>query len=390
MTTAAPLIGLIDLAVATGHHVVDLGDLAVATGVDPAKYHVGIGQDQMSVLAPDEDIVTMAASAAAPIIERHGAERIRTVLFATESGIDQSKAAGVYVHQLLGLPSGCRVVELKQACYGATAGLQAALGMVARNPQEQVLLIAADNARYDVDSPAEATQGAGAVAMLIGTDPALLAIEPVTGVHTADVDDFWRPNDRSTAVVDGRLSVTAYVDSLLGAWDDYRAHGGLDADEIDRFCLHQPFTRMAAKAFKQLTQHTGVSRDDTAIASTFAYNRRVGNSYTASLYLALAAVLDTEADVAGRRIGFFSYGSGSVGEFFTGVVQPGYRAALRPGAVMAQLDARVPLDVPAYRKIHAGAVLPSETDAKNPHVTTAPYRFAGIVGRARRYEHTSS
>ncbi len=389
MTAAAPLIGLIDLSVATGHHVVSLTDLAVATGVDPAKYHVGIGQDEMSLLAPDEDIVTMAATAAAPIIERHGTAKIRTVLFATESGIDQSKAAGVYVHQLLGLPSGCRVVEMKQACYSATAGLQAALGMVARNPDEQVLLIASDNARYDVDSAAEATQGAGAVAMLIGADPTLLAIEPASGVHTADVDDFWRPNDRSTAVVDGRLSVTAYVDSLLGAWDDYQARGGVAAEEIDRFCLHQPFTRMAAKAFAQLSNHTGVSRDDTVISSTFTYNRRIGNSYTASLYFALASVLDNEADVAGRRIGFFSYGSGSVGELFTAVVQPGYRSALRPGSVAAQLDARVPVDVPEYRKIHAAAELASDVDVKTPHVTAAPFRFAGIVGRARRYERNS-
>ncbi|WFR67011.1 hypothetical protein P9139_21040 [Curtobacterium flaccumfaciens] len=36
----------------------------------------------------------MGAAAAKEIVDRHGVEGIRTVLFATESGVDQSKAAG--------------------------------------------------------------------------------------------------------------------------------------------------------------------------------------------------------------------------------------------------------------------------------------------------------
>jgi hydroxymethylglutaryl-CoA synthase len=120
MTAQHPLsVGIHDLAIATGHHVLELDDLAATTGVDPAKYHVGIGQDAFSVPAPDEDIVTMGAAAE----DLRGVEGIRTVLFATESGIDQSKAAGVFVHGLLGLPRNVRVVELKQACYGGTAAV---------------------------------------------------------------------------------------------------------------------------------------------------------------------------------------------------------------------------------------------------------------------------
>ena len=85
-------VGIHDLAVATAGFVLELDDLAVAAGVDPAKYRLGLGQEQMSVPGPDEDVVTMAAAAAAPIVARHGVDRIRTLFFATESGIDQSKA----------------------------------------------------------------------------------------------------------------------------------------------------------------------------------------------------------------------------------------------------------------------------------------------------------
>src|SRR5690625_4828355 len=381
-------IGIHDLELATTHHVLSLTTLAEANGTDPDKYRLGIGQDEMSMPAPDEDIVTMGASAALPLLQRHGTEGIRTLMVATESGLDQSKAAGVWVHQLLGLPAGVRTVELKQACYSATAALQAAIGIVGRAPQERVLVIAADVARYELDSPGEPTQGAGAVAMLVSANPDLVEIEPVSGVHTTDVDDFWRPNDSSTAVVDGALSVRAYLDALTGAWDDLAAHGGPDLASIARVVYHQPFTKMAKKAQQRLARHAGGEIAADGLESGSVYNRRLGNTYAASLYSSLAALLDHEQDLAGERIGLFSYGSGSVSEFLTGVVAPGYADTARARRVLDLLDARVPLEVAEYRDLHA-IELPSGVDVQTPRVTKAPFRFARIQGRARHNERTT-
>lgn len=378
-------IGIHDLSLATAGYVLDLADLAAVTGVDPDKYRIGLGQDEMSVPGPDEDIVTMGAAAALPILERHGRDRIRTLLFATESGIDQSKSAAVFAHALLGLPATCRAVELKQACYGATAALQSALGIVARNPEEQVLVIASDIARYELDTAAEPTQGAGAVAFLVTADPALLEIEPAVGLHTADVDDFWRPNDSVTAVVDGKLSIDAYLDGFTATWDDFRAHGGVEVTEIDRFCHHQPFTKMATKAQRRLAEHTGTELGAETFLTSTAYNRRMGNSYTASLYAALAALLDGEDDLAGRRIGLFSYGSGSVSEFFTGIVGPDYRQHRRAAETLAHLDAREPVTVERYRALHAAAKLDSVVDVAIAPETRTPFHFTGIEHRARQY-----
>lgn len=391
-------IGLHDLSLATTHHVLDLADLAEHAGIPAAKYHRGLGQEQMSVPAPDEDIVTLAASAALPVIERHGAEGIRTLLLATESGIDQSKSAGVYVHRLLGLPASVRVVELKQACYGGAAALQAAAGIIARNPAERVLVITTDVARYEMDGPAEPTQGAAAVAMLVSADPALLEIEPTAGVHTADVDDFWRPNDTTTALVDGALSLQAYLAAFVGAWEDFQAQGGVPFAQIDRFLHHQPFTKMARKAQMHLEGH--VAREAEAngeelpvgphdLEASFTYNRVLGNSYTASLFAALASLLDAEEDLAGRRLGLFSYGSGSVGEFFTGVVRPGYEQHLRGEQTRRALEARVPLTIAEYRDLHA-AYTDASTERQMPRVTAGPFRFAGVTGRSRQYEATGT
>jgi hydroxymethylglutaryl-CoA synthase len=378
-------IGIHDLSVATAGYVLDLADLAAATGVDPDKFRIGLGQDEMSVPGPDEDIVTMGAAAALPILQRHGTDRIRTLLFATESGIDQSKSAAVFAHQLLGLPGTCRAVELKQACYAATAALQSALGIVARNPEEQVLIIASDIARYEVDTAAEPTQGAGAVAFLVAADPALVEIEPVVGVHTADVSDFWRPNDSATAVVDGKLSIDAYLDGLTAAWDDFRARGGVGIEEIDRFCHHQPFTRMALKAHRRLAEHTGVELGVDRYETSTVYNRRMGNSYTASLYAGLAALLDFDDDLAGRRVGFLSYGSGSVTEFFTGIVSPEYREHRRAAQTAERLDARTPVSVERYRALHAAGSVASARDLEIAAESPGPFHFTGITNRARQY-----
>lgn len=398
--TQATSIGIHDLELTTSHHVVRLDDLAASNNTDPAKYRLGLGQDEFSFPAADEDIITMGASAAKAILDRNGIEGIRTLIFATESSVDQSKAAGVSAHSLLKLPNHVRVVEFKQACYAGTAALQAAIGIVSRNPEERVLVISSDVARYELDSPGEPTQGAAAVAMLISIDPSLVSIEARTGIFTDDVDDFWRPNDSTTAVVDGKLSVTAYLDALTGAWKDLQAQGGPALDEIDRLLYHQPFTKMAKKGQAHLAELTGAdlavalpgeatdpaaTGRDTGLATGTLYNRRLGNSYTASVFSALASLLHHDETLENARIGLFSYGSGSVSEFITGIVQPGYFNAANSDRVKEELDARLPLSVEAYRELHS-AEHPSLEDYETPRVTTGPFRFAGISGQARRYE----
>ncbi|MFI8323753.1 hydroxymethylglutaryl-CoA synthase [Streptomyces sp. NPDC085529] len=382
--------GIHDLSFATTEYVLSHEALAAYNGTEIGKYHIGIGQRSMSVPAADEDIVTLGATAAAPIIARHGSDRIRTVVFATESSIDQAKSAGVYVHSLLGLSSACRVVELKQACYGATAALQFAIGLVRRDPDQQVLVIASDVSRYELDSPGEATQGAAAVAMLVAADPALVRIENPSGLFTADVMDFWRPNYLTTALVDGQESVQAYLQAVASSWKDYGEQGGRALEEFAAFCYHQPFTKMAYKAHHHLLHHTGHETDkaaiEKAIGQTVAYNATIGNSYTASVYLALAALLDQAGDLTDQPIGFLSYGSGSVAEFFAGTVAPGYREHLRTEANLAAIARREPVDHARYRELHERSFPADGGEHLTPQQTTGPFRLAGLSGHKRIYQ----
>ncbi|MEU6339036.1 hydroxymethylglutaryl-CoA synthase [Streptomyces cellulosae] len=385
-------IGIHDLTFRTTSLTLPHTELAQHADVSVAKYHHGIGQRSMSIPAADEDIVTMAAEAAQALIARHGAHQIRTLLFATETGIDQSKSAGVYVHSLLGLPAHVRVVELKQACYGATAALQLATALVRQDLTQHVLVVASDIARYDLDSPGEATQGAAAAAMLIAADPALATIEHPSGLYTRDIMDFWRPNYRSTALVDGRKSLKAYLHALDRAWSDHQERGGRPLHDLRTVCYHQPFTKMAHKAHEHLLRITGTKADlsdiDTALAPTTTYNEVIGNSYTASLYLALSSLLDSSADLDGSPIGLFSYGSGSVAEFFTAQVSPGYRSHLRTAEHHNTIARRGEISYATYRQLHS-LTLPTDGGHWDAPLTSAgEYRLTGVHQHQRIYQPT--
>ena len=384
-------IGIDRLSFYTSNYFVDLKTLAEARSVDPDKYYVGIGQEKMGIPPPDEDVVTLAASAAYPLLLDGELADVEFLLFATESGIDHSKAAGIYVHGLLEMSSRCRVVELKQACYSGTAALQLAIGFVARNPGKKALVIASDIARYELGSPGEATQGCGAIAMLVSANPRLVAIEPESGYYTADVMDFWRPNYRSEALVDGKYSTLVYMHALVESWKRYAEASGRSLADLDRFCYHIPFTKMAEKAHQKLTRKlkAPIAKDQlpALLEESLRYSRITGNCYAGSMYVGLASLLDTaEENLTGRRIGFYSYGSGCVGEFFSGVVQPGYRDFLYADRHRNLLENRTELTYQQYEDIFNYGVPTDGGEYVFPQYKTGPFRFSGISQHKREYE----
>jgi hydroxymethylglutaryl-CoA synthase len=384
-------IGIDVLRVYTPPFAIDLSVLAHERGVDPDKFHVGLGQRCMSVLPPDEDIVTMAAHAAAPLIDADTREAVRLVLFATESGVDQSKAAGLWVHHLLGLSPSCRVVELKQACYSATCALQLAVSYVHLHPHDKVLLLASDNARYGLKTPGEPTQGCGAAAMIISASPRLLAVEPFQGVVADHVMDFWRPNYLNEAVVDGKYSTKVYLQSLLKCWQEYTTQSGRSFSDHERFCYHIPFSRMAAKAHEKLAKVSGIEPTVDILASHIEsgliYARQLGNAYTASLYIGLSSLLENDThDLSGKRIGCFSYGSGCVGEFFSCIVQPKYRSVLFPTEHAELLAARKKLSYEQYERFFTYQLPQDGGIHHTPHHSAGQFRLSGCQHHERLYE----
>jgi len=385
-------VGIDLIHFATADYFLGLDTFAAEKHIDVNKFTVGIGQEKMSIAPPDEDVVTLAAKAATPILEQMDASEISAVLFATETGVDQSKSAGVFLHGLLGLSKRCRVVEFKHACYAGAAALQMATTMVRANPKEKILVIAADIAKYDVDTSGEATQGCGAVAMIVTENPRILAIEPGSGYYTDDVMDFWRPNHRTTALVDGKYSTKVYLNSLKQAWEHFSEQTDRSFKDIDYFCYHIPFTKMAEKAHKTLAKKAGIKLTqeefDNQTLPSQLYNRIIGNSYSASLFVGFISLLDNlNENIEGKRISFFSYGSGCVAEFFTGIMQPGYQSILMTEQHQNNIAQRQPLSYAAYLDFYHQ----SDESPENivyEHNNKGSFRLAGIEGYKRYYERS--
>lgn len=348
-------IGIDKIGFYTTPLYLDLTELAQARGVDPNKYLIGIGQEKQAVIPPTQDIVTMGANAADRILTDEDRKQISTIIVATESGIDNSKAAAIYVKELLQLDPFVRAVEVKEACYSGTAALQFARGLISLNPDEKVLIIAADIARYGLETSGEVTQGGGAIAMMISAEPRVLAIEGPSVPYSEDVMDFWRPLYASEALVDGKYSTSVYIDFFQKTWERYQTLTDQTLSDMAAMIFHLPFTKMGKKALDailgdQNDPHSVLMR--TQLAASQAFSRQVGNLYTGSLYLALLSLLTRSHNLqSGDRIGLFSYGSGAQGEFFTGILQAGFKEMVRQADVEKLIMARKQVSVPEYERL---------------------------------------
>lgn len=404
--------GIDALGVALPRRYLDMSELAAARGIDPAKYLVGLGAREMAVADPGEDTVSLAATAARRALAAAAVPRdeLGLLIVGTETGVDHSKPVASFVHGLLELPRGMRVYDTQHACYGGTAGLMAALEWLASGAAagRAALVICSDIARYGVGSVGEATQGGGAVAMVLRAAPALLELDlGVSGAASSHVHDFWRPLGRREALVDGHYSVQCYLDAVTDASRGWRARAearGLIARDqpidaaLRRLCYHVPFCKMARKAHLHLLRSDAEARGaswspeaEAAAAASFAEQvepslelcARVGNLYTGSLYLSLAGLLHRQAAaLAGSRVGLFSYGSGCTSEFFSGVVAAGAAARIAAARLDELLTARTRIDVAEYERLMA---LPAGAPPEE-RVIADQIRFLGAREDRRQYQ----
>ena len=381
-------IGIDRMAFATTNDYLDLVELAKERGVDPNKFTIGIGQDLQAVVPPTQDIVTLGATAAKKLLTPELEKNISTVIVATESGIDNSKASAIYIKHLLGLSDFTRTVEMKEACYSATAAIQFAKGVVALNPQETVLVIAADIARYGLNTPGEVTQGAGAVAMLISRNPHILTLEDTTVAYSKDIMDFWRPLYATEALVDGKYSTNVYIEFFLQTFTRYQQLTGRELADFAALTFHMPFTKMGKKGLEGLLKDRNdevAQRLRTQLTASQLFSRQVGNLYTGSLYLSLMSLLQNSDLRAGSRIGLFSYGSGAEGEFYTGILEDGYEHYMNN--IQEELKHRHQVSVAEYEKLFSSQLGMNDRDIEfDVNNDPLPFVLKGQKDHQRIYE----
>ena len=377
---------------------------------------------QVSIRFPHcwEDTVTMAAQAAAQLLVRLDAADVaslRYLVVGTETGIDQAKPTAAYVHGMLqraGFPisQAISTFDVQHACAGGAIGLLSVGAMLgaSRAGAERGLIICTDEARYAPGSSAEITQGAAAVAILAEPAPRLLDIDlGDIGYSSHDVDDFFRPLGSVTAQVKGRYSIECYQNAVEEALLDLCARTGRSMPELlmetDLFALHVPFRSLPEETMADLVQrYLGT---DAAGSSAFLARRHfragtepaavVGNAYTGSMFLSLAALLaarcrEQQSAVVGERITMAAYGSGNTALAFSGRVSRQAPAIIRgwsldhvlnhsQEASMADYDAWVA----GYRSAAPGHEGPLETEIPErsfylKEVRADGYRVYGLRG----------
>lgn len=358
-------VGIDKIGMYVPKEYIDLRELAEFRGVDPNKWVIGLGQEKMAIVPNDQDIVSMGANACNSILDDSDKQAIDQIIFATESGIDYSKSAATYIHELLNIQAFARSYEMKQACYSATAALQTACDYVRLRPDRKVLVVSSDISKYGLQSSGESSGGAGAVAILVSANPRILEILDYSVSLTFNSFDFWRPNYCDYPIVEGKYSTNLYVEIFMKIFGEFYKRYPKEVKSLDVVLFHLPFSKMGKKALKKLSDLIEEGEDERIKEErlkilnkwirnydiTTLYSKQIGNIYTGSLYMGLISFLLNKNDIKeGDKIGFYSYGSGSVAELFMGKFSLGFEKYLNLDRFTNHLARRKKISVDEYEK----------------------------------------
>ena len=357
--------GIEDLGIYAGSAFIDVGELADARGLDTQRMQ-NLLMREKTVALPFEDAISFAVNAAKPLVDRLAAderERIEQLIVASESGVDFGKPLASYVHHYLGLGRNCRTFEVKHACYGGTAAVQMAAAHVHSgvSPGSRSLVITTDAARPIPHTYAEPSQGAAAVALLIGEEPRLLEIEKGrSGCYGFEVMDSCRPTPE-IETGDADLSLLTYLECIENSFLAYRGRvpEARFAEFFDYLAFHTPFGGMVKGAHRTMMRKfervpPAVVEEDfrRRLEPSLRYCARVGNVYSGTIFLALAGVLESATfNGTPKRVGLFSYGSGCCSEFYSGLATAESQRQVARMALGAHLDARHKLSIADYDSI---------------------------------------
>jgi len=108
------------------------------------------------------------------------------------------------------------------------------------------------------------------------------------------------------------------------------------------------------KKFMETPQYKEVF--ETKLASSLKASEMIGNLYTGSLYMGFRSELEFEhrkgKDLAGKRVGFASYGSGSSAMVFSGVIQPEYIEVVKDMELEREIGERRKITMEEYENLH--------------------------------------
>ncbi|XP_006166356.1 hydroxymethylglutaryl-CoA synthase, mitochondrial [Tupaia chinensis] len=369
-------VGILALEVYFPAQYVDQTDLEKYNKVEAGRYTVGLGQTHMGFCSVQEDINSLCLTVVQRLMERIQLpwDSVGRLEVGTETIIDKSKAVKTVLMELFQDSGNTDIegIDTTNACYGGTASLFNAANWMESSSWDgrYALVVCGDIAVYPSGN-ARSTGGAGAVAMLVGPNAPLALERGLRGTHMENVYDFYKPSGSSEyPMVDGKFSIQCYLRALDRCYTVYRQkiqnqwkQAGIDRpftlEDLQFIIFHTPFCKIVQKSlgrlmyndflsansdtqnslYKELEAYRGLKLEDTynnkdmekalQKASLDIFNKKTkaslylsthnGNMYTSSLYGCLASLLAQHSaqDLAGSRIGAYSYGSGLAASFFS-------------------------------------------------------------------------
>jgi len=339
-------------------------ELAKARGKDPKKVVDDYLINTRSLNPPYEDTVTMGANAARKILTDEDKKDIGMLIVGTEGSVDFGKPISTNIHKALGLPPNVRNYETKHACYSGVAALDTAINWIAAglNHGKKALVIATDFSRKHFNKPHEFVLGGTAAALLISDNPKIVEYElNKKGTWTTDVYDTFRPTAKHESG-NNELSLYSYMDAIEGAYNNYKENAGEKVDFDSYFArnvYHMPFPGMAFQAHRilcNLSRPRSISEIresfNQKVLPSLRYARRVGSTYGASNFIGLCGLIKDDSNLKpGDRVGFFSYGSGCIGEFYSGIILDEAKKMIDDLKIDDEFDSRKEVSVKEYEMI---------------------------------------
>lgn len=427
--------------------------LAQQRNIEAEKLTKGLGLQKMSFLDVYQDVITLGANAVVKLIEQENLNlsEIAKIYVGTESGVDSSKPVASYILNLIEQKFGanslqnCDVVDLTFACIGAVDAMQSCVDYVRLNPSKKAIVIATDNAKYDLNSTGEYTQGAGAIAMLITSNPKILAFSKETGISTQGVFDFFKPKQtiekkaitknnsnenwfdileneitisKEQPVFDGQYSNTCYINRITGAYENFkkeRNQNDIIFNNWDLIFMHLPYCFQGRRTFIEIfakenqelvNNQIGETNKDKikALSKSTEYldlvnskiypseiaSGNVGNIYTGSIFLGLLSALYYSAqennDLNNKRTGFIAYGSGSKSKVFEAEIQSEWKNTILKTKLFEVLEQRTEISFETYEKLHKKELKSAVLEPKNEFVLDYIEKENPVLKGARYYK----
>lgn len=277
---------------------------------------------EKAVASVDEDAVTLAVEAAQAAFNASQSSLTRSnidiVFVGSETHPYAVNPTSTVVGEMLGLSNAYLAVDLEFACKAATAGMQASIGLIESGRYNKALIVGSDCAQSKPHDPLEYTASSAAAAFVLGKGRNVVAEVRQIASFSSDTPDFWRRDGIQYPSHGGRFTgKPAYFRHVIGAAELLLEKTGRKPSDFTYCVFHMPNGKFPRRVAKQL-DFTQKQLEPSLIVE------KIGNPYSASSLIGLAAVLDIAKP--SESIFMVSYGSGAGADGFVFEVTDAIRA----------------------------------------------------------------